>query len=80
MSERSLGELVDRLSICNIKLFYVQDMVHRAAKSAEGLDAETVAKLHQLNAERNKLATAIDQCLADAVRSGETEVDHRPKI
>lgn len=80
MSERGLGELVDRLSIVNIKLYVIQDMVQQAANSKEGLEADTVAKLHNLNAERNKLATAIDQCLADAVAEGEAEVDPRTKI
>ena len=76
----TLGSLVDKLSICNVKLFMIQDLVQRAALSGAGLEPETVSKLHRLNQERNKLATAIDQCLADAVSSGTAEVDPRPKI
>lgn len=76
----TLGSLVDKLSITNIKLFMVQDMVHRAARSQEGLDAETVAKLHALNQQRTRLMVEIDQTLAEAVSSGEAEVDTRPKV
>lgn len=76
----SLGSLVDKLSITNIKLFMVQDMVHRAAQSAEGLDAPTVAKLHTLNMQRTKLMVEIDQTLARALESGTAEVDLRPKL
>lgn len=75
----TLGSLVDKLSIVNIKLFMVQDEVNLAAEAGEGLEAETVAKLRSLNLYRNKLATEIDQHLRNAVSSGEVEVDPRIK-
>lgn len=77
---RSLGELVDRLSIVNLKLWFVQDQIHTASRRHEGLDADTVRKSVDLNLERNRLMTEIDQCLADAVKSGEARVDPRVKI
>jgi len=55
-------------------------VVHKAAKAGEGLEAETVARLHSLNLQRNALMTEIDVCLAEAVQSGEAEVDPRPKL
>jgi hypothetical protein len=76
----TLGSLVDKLSITNIKLWFVQDAVHAAAHSKEGLDPETVAKLHNLNLQRNKLMTEIDQTLDRAARDGEAEVDTRIKL
>lgn len=80
MSEGSLGDLVDRLSITNLKLWFVQDAVHKAAAANQGLDAETVKKLASLNLERNRTMTAIDRCFADGLASGETLVDERPKL
>ena len=69
----SLGDLVDRLSIVNVKLFMVQERVHSAARDGLGLDADTVQKLSALNRERNRLMTAIDM-------AGGTRVDARVKL
>lgn len=76
----TLGGLVDKLSITNLKLWFIQDKVHGAAKSGQGLDADTVAKLHALNLQRNGLMTEIDACMSEAIRTGEVEVDPRVKI
>jgi hypothetical protein len=69
----SLGDLVDRLSIVNIKLFMVQERLNTAAREGTGLDADTVQKLSALNLERNRLMTAIDMV-------GGTRVDARVKL
>jgi hypothetical protein len=69
----SLGDLVDRISIVNIKLYMVQERLNIAARDGLGLDADTVHKLSALNLERNRLMTAID------VVSG-TRVDARVKL
>jgi hypothetical protein len=69
----SLGDLVDRLSITNIKLFMVQEKLNIAARDGLGLDADTVQKLSALNRERNRLMTAIDVV-------GGTRVDARVKL
>jgi hypothetical protein len=79
MSE-TLGCLVDRLSICNIKIFMAMDVMHKAAAAGTGVDAETVQKLVSLNLERNRLMTSLDRCLKEAVSSGTTPVDDRVKI
>lgn len=76
----SLGDLVDRLSITNAKLFAVQDLIHQAAKTKRGLDADTTAKLVSLNLERNRLMSDIDRCLNEAVKSGGALIDARVKI
>jgi len=75
MSE-TLGGLVDRLSIVNIKLWFVQDQIHQAEKRGQGLDAETVRKLVHLNLERNRLMTEIDELAA----SGKFRIDSRIKL
>lgn len=76
----TLGGVVDKLIVTNIKLWFTQAVVHDAAKAGEGVDAETVAKLHSLNLTRNRLMTEVDMLLADAVHSGEVEVDPRFKL
>lgn len=76
----TLGELVDKLMTVSMKLWHVQDEVHHAAEAGEGLDAETVRRLSSLNLERNRLMTAIDECLSQAVSSGTARVDDRIKI
>lgn len=77
---RTLGELVDRLSITNLKLWHVQDEVYRCADAGKDLPAATVKKLAALNLERNKTMSEIDNCLATAVRTGKADVDPRIKI
>lgn len=77
---RTLGELVDRLSVTNLKLWAVQDEVYKCAKSGKDLPNEVVKKLASLNLERNKAMTEIDNCLATAIRTGHVEVDARVKI
>ena len=79
MSE-TLGSLVDKLSIVNIKLFMVQEKVFTAERDKSGLDAETVQKLSALNRQRNLLATEIDELLHQAVVDGKAVVDYRPKV
>ena len=69
----SLGDLTDRLSIVNIKLFMVQERLNSAARDGVGLDADTVQKLSALNRERNRLMTAIDVV-------GGTRIDARVKL
>lgn len=76
----TLGDLVDRLSITNIKLWFVQDELHKANTNGTGVGPETVARSVNLNLERNRLMTEIDQCLADAAASGKARVDPRVKI
>ena len=76
----TFGGLVDKLITNNMKLWYCQDAVHNAAAAGEGLDSDTVAKLHTLNLARNRLMSEIDKCLSDAVESGKAEVDPRIKL
>ena len=65
----SLGSLVDRLSIVNMKIWHLQDWVHRAASdslttfkaenSLESVQTKLV-QLGDLNKERNRLMDEID--------------------
>lgn len=80
MSVITLGSLVDRLTILNLKIWKVQDMVYKAARNGDGLDADTVAKLASLNLDRNETMTAIDELFAQCIRSGVAPVDARVKI
>jgi hypothetical protein len=76
----SLGDLVDRLSIVNLKLWFVQDEVHSAARQSHDLPAETVKKLMSLNLERNRLMTEIDVCLDQSIARGGARIDSRVKL
>jgi len=76
----SLGDLVDRLSITNVKLFMVQERAHEAAHKHTGLDADSVFMLVTLNRQRNQLMTRIDMALDGAVKSGAAAVDARVKL
>ena len=74
------GSLVDKLAICNIKLYHVQEKVNEAARTGEALSAEYTAKLVLLNQQRSGLITEYNQALEQALRTGEVEVDPIVKI
>ena len=76
----TLGSLVDKLSVCNLKLWHVQDQVHAAAKSGVGLPPATVEKLDRLNLQRNRLMAEIDMVLSKAVETGTAQVNHQDKV
>ena len=84
----TLGELVDRLSIVNLKIFHLQDWLYEISKEAtqdflERNHAETHAnlkKLADLNLDRNRLMTAIDQVLDGSIRAGKGDVDNHTKV
>ena len=76
----TLGTLVDKLTVTNLKLWFVQDRVHQAARDSEGLDLETVKKLDRLNMQRNQLMAEIDMVLSKAVETGTAEVNHQDKV
>lgn len=63
--ELSLGELVDRLSVVNNKLWHVQERVYQAARSDAGLGAQDVKALTGLNLERTSLINAINEKMND---------------
>jgi len=87
MSE-TLGGLIDRLTITNIKLWFIQQNVMDWSKMPrdefEKLGFEKLQKqfenLNHLNLDRNRLMAEIDSCLAEAVRSGQVRVDARVKL
>ena len=76
----SIGSLIDKLITNNTKLWFVQGKVHQSAQSGQGLDADTVAKLHTLNLQRNSLIGEIDEAIAKALSSGEVVAEPRIKL
>ena len=58
------GNLIDQLSICNIKIWMLED-VKRDSKSDKEI-AEATRKTNLLNVQRNELITAIDEAFNDA--------------
>jgi hypothetical protein len=76
----TFADLVDRLCITNLKQWFVQDALHKAAAAGTALDAENTQKIVALNLERNRLMREIDETLAEAVKTGIARVDPRVKI
>ena len=84
----TLGELVDRLAIVTVKQWHVQEFVHEAAKQDPGVYAERspeetqsiFQKLTALNVERVTLIRDIDECLAEAVGTGQVKVASSIKV
>ena len=76
----TLGSLVDKLSIANLKIFHLQDKLYEAARNGLGLDAETTAKLASVNLERSKLATEIDVLFERSIRVGRADVNLNVKV
>lgn len=84
----TLGSLVDRLSIVNIKCFNVQDKINQWAKmefeefaEVPGREVHTaIQRLVALNLDRNSTMTQIDECLNNAVKEGGAAVDPRIKV
>lgn len=58
--EKSIGELIDILSVTNIKIFYLVEKVQSGAFTKE--DAK---KIQDLNAHRSKVTNAINKYFGD---------------
>lgn len=54
-----LGELVDKLSIVNLKIYHLED-IKRDDESDDSKVAEACRKTNVLNGQRNELMEAID--------------------
>ena len=84
----SLGSLVDKLTIVNLKLWFTQQNLIDWSKISEeefhalGYDKmrKVTMDLYNLNMERNDLVREIDSTLDAAVRSGKVKVDQRVKL
>ena len=76
----TLGSLVDKLITTSMKLWFVQDRVHEAARDNEGLPPDLVKKLDTLNTQRNQLMAEIDVILSKAVATGAAEVNPQIKV
>jgi hypothetical protein len=60
--QKTLGELVDALSIVNLKLWHLEDRARdKTLPDADRLQASDVVR--ELNAERNQLIEAIDDLI-----------------
>lgn len=87
MSE-TLGSLVDKLSIVNCKLYAIQQWVHDSGiEPLEHFESQSheeirsnLQKLKDLNLQRNRLMTELDQLFADAIQTGIVVVDPRVKV
>ena len=82
----TLGSLVDKLSIVNLKLWNVQDWVHKATskraikRQSKEQIAANLEKLKTLNLQRNSLMNEIDTVFSEAVKKGAAPVEAKVKI
>lgn len=84
----TLGGLVDRLSVLNLKIWHLQDWLYEVEREtpeqfARRDSTDTHQKLQQLatlNLDRNRAMTDIDDLLARAVRSGDVPQESRIKL
>lgn len=62
--EVTIGNLIDRLSICNIRIWVAEDLKRKKdATDKELADATRITNV--ANTERNKLIQAIDEALGE---------------
>lgn len=64
VTQKTIGMLIDELSIANIRCFVAQDILMGSGTDEEKLKAAITAQ--EQNAKRNSLIRAIDQKLGDA--------------
>lgn len=57
--EITLGNLCDQLSICNIKVYFLEDL-KRDPEASDKVIADATRKVNILNVQRNRLIEAID--------------------
>jgi len=75
----TLGSLVDKLTIANVRLWHLEDRRRdRSLPDAERLGAAD--KVSAVNAERNTLIDEIDQLADGAVRAGRAPVSPKNKL
>lgn len=60
----TIGNMLDKLSICNIKI-YVQEDIKRDKNATDKQIADATRKTNVLNSERNELIDNIDLALND---------------
>lgn len=67
MKTTTVGELIDRLTITNLKLWFVQQWIHDTSEGAPFTNEEAlenIEKLAELNLQRSALVQEIDEMLA----------------
>ena len=75
----TLGSLMDKLSIANLRLWHLEDDRRDRSKS----DAERLAaadKVAQVNSQRNALIDEMDELLDRACRAGRAPRDPKNKL
>ncbi len=84
----TLGALVDRLCILNLKIWHLQDWLYEVNREsheafAQRNPADTHVKLQQLaelNLDRNRVMDAIDRTFAAAIETGQAPQESRVKL
>jgi hypothetical protein len=80
----TLGSLVDKLTVVNLKIYHTEDIAHDPASGIEEVGRAKL-KINVLNNQRNALIEEIDVLIEKAIESGEapkvfrTLKDYGPK-
>jgi len=64
----TIGSLIDKLSIVNIKLYHQEDIAHNPSAS-DAVVASAKRKIDVLNIQRNGLIQEIDELIQDIVEN-----------
>ena len=67
--DQTFGELVDKLTICNLKIWAHED-TKRGPKATDSVIARACKATNILNQQRNDLIEALDNLFESAVREG----------
>ena len=74
----TLGTLIDKLSIINIKIWHIHDIIY--SSKDDKIVAQKAKELLMVNAERNKLIEEIDLKFKKSLEKGEAEIFFRGKL
>ena len=81
----TLGILIDKLTVVNLKIYHTEDIAHDPASKLEDVGRAKL-KINVLNNQRNALIEEIDVLFKQAIESGKapnvfrTFKDYGPKI
>ena len=71
MSE-TIGSLIDKLTICNLRLWKIED-IKRDPKASDKVLADATRKSNIVNQQRNDLIQSIDEKINHMVETGELQ-------
>lgn len=75
----TIGSLIDKLTICNIRLWALEDL-RRDKSLTDKKRLEAADKVSIVNSQRNQLIDEIDELINKSIQSGSAPVQLKMKI